>query len=239
MAKLKHAVCVLSALIFSYTAAYAAKSEYDNIHTVAVVPVIGETFTFARLGATIFGPNEQKTMPITDWGIDQAVVDQIQTLLSGRFTFKPIDIKAMQAASIPGIYLRSLPPDSGIDAYILVSNGSFQPPSTPSYLRGLGIYTHDGLFADLYAYYAVYDVSVYDAKTFKRIDGGRARMDDGGFLSYTPALRDAEKSAWADAPEVMTDQQRQAAKAAIEPLVQESLPHALRDAGLLDAPGKP
>ena len=167
MTKPRHIICVLSALALSCGSAYAAKSEYDNIHTVAVVPVIGETFTFAHLGATIFGPNDQRTMPIADWGIDQAVVDQIQTLLSARFTFKPIDIKAMQAASVPGVYLRSLPPDNGIDAYILVSNGSFQPPSTPSYIRGLGLYTHDGLFADLYAYYAIYDVSVYDAKTFK------------------------------------------------------------------------
>ena len=64
-------------------------------------------------------------------------------------------------------------------------------------------------------------------------------MDDGGFLSYIPALTDAKKSDWADAPELVTDEQRQAEKAAIGSLVQQSLPHALRDAGLLDAAGKP
>jgi hypothetical protein len=235
MRRLEFAVFLL---ILSSSTTYAAKDEYDNIHTVAVVTTIGDTFTYARVGPTVFGVNDQKTMPITDWGIDQAITDQIQTLLAPRFAFKSIDVKAMNAALNPGTYLRSLPPDSGIDAYILVTEGSLQLAGTPWLIRGLGLYDQDGMFTDIFGYYAAYEITVFDAKTFKRIDGGRSRTDNGGFLSYWPPLAPADKSDWTGAPELVTDHQRQDSKVAIEALVQQTIPHALRDSGLLDAPNK-
>jgi hypothetical protein len=49
-----------------------------------------------------------------------------------------------------------------------------------------------------------------------------------------PALSEGDAANWSDAPEKMTDAQKQILKVHLEQLVRETLPHALKSAHLLE-----
>jgi hypothetical protein len=232
----------MSLLPLDLTRAMAADvDEYANVHTVAVVSNFADKFSLTRIGALVFNNSEQ-SLPISDWGIDQAMPQMVAEVLSPRFTVKPLDDAAMRSAPKIGDYLRSLPPDNGIDAFIVMGPGvEINASGTNQTLHGLGMMRHDLILGGHdYEYYAFYSVIVLDGSLKKRLDHGSSRLSDGSrFLGYLPPFRHTDETNWADTAEALTDAQKQSLKEQMTQLTRDALPFALKSANLFaTAPAK-
>jgi hypothetical protein len=222
----------LSAL--SYNLASAADTdEYENIHTVAVISRVGDTFHFQQLGMTIFS-NSDTTIQVPDWELTDKIASMATAALSSRFTVIPSGLSDISGTADLRPLIRALPPEKIADAYIVIAESKRQVPMRNFYISGLGIFRQEMLFGRHFdMLHADYLVGVLDGKTFKQIDYGTSQMKDGGFLGPIPAEVPSDESNWADDPNTLTDLQKQAIKSQLTELIEESLPHALASANLI------
>src|SRR5262245_53461876 len=63
----------------------------EKARTVGVISAVGSTFALQKVGITVFG-NELNEVPITVWGLDDAVASRLSALLTKRFTVKRIAV---------------------------------------------------------------------------------------------------------------------------------------------------
>lgn len=134
----------------------------DQIHSIGIVSAIGDQIQAKFIGVTIFANSEEEFSP--DWGLDAYVEQKIAATLSGRFVIKPI--KAGSKALLlkrPVLlssgdadleaYVKSLPPDNGVDAYVIVRKRLVSDPfdHTNQLLWGVGVYHHARLGGDPHA----------------------------------------------------------------------------------------
>jgi hypothetical protein len=207
--------------------------EYSNIHSVAVISRVGDTFTFKEVGGTVFS-NSEKTIQIPDWGIDDKIVSLATEVLSSRFTVIPAELSGLSVTADLRPLIRNLPPEKIADAYVVISELTREIPMTNQSLSGLGVFRQGKIFGGHSDWlHADYVVSVIDGKTLKQIDYGSARMNDGGVWNSVPAFVPTDESNWADDPDTLTDLQRQAIKLQLTELIEKSLPHALASANLI------
>jgi hypothetical protein len=242
-------LCLLTSLTISQEASAASTDEYANIHSVGVISAIGDDISLLKIGSTVFG-NGKSTLRTSDWNLDQAVVQQVTEAISARFAVKPITADATPLETndtrflhdgTPDVksFILGLPQSNDVDAYVVVRKTLVQDiyGGTNQYLWGLGIYRHSLIFGGsrdgIYAFYAV---QVIDAKTGKIIDYGTPRMSDGSILTTSLPWDSSDPADWAETPDAMTDQQKQAIKAHLLSLVEISLPRALKSAGLIELP---
>jgi hypothetical protein len=211
-------------------------NEYNNIHTVAVISEIGDSLTIGRVGSTAF-TNNQMSLPILEWGVDDTIRKLATEALSIRFTVKPLDPAAIKTPLDIEHFIQSIPPESTADAYVVISDLGWKDPYTSSYLSGLGLYRHDPTFGFLggthYAIYAYYRVDVIDGRTGKKIDYGTARMNDRGPAFNAPPFETTDGANWADTPDAITDAQKSAIKDQLLKLIATSMPFTLRSANLI------
>ncbi len=149
---------VLAVLLWGCAGASAA-----SIKRVAVISMIGDTFTTQKISLNLFDA-KQKTIPIGAWGIDQFVVSKLRKVLAGRFEVRPLAYRPVADANdvavkiVEGMRAQSAPKD--IDAYIVVTKSTVQDNSNQRYY-GLGIVDH-AVIGHRVELYVLYDITVVD-----------------------------------------------------------------------------
>lgn len=219
----------------------APAADYRDIHSIGVVSVIGSEIMVKGIGVTVFTNNAHGDI-VSNWNLDAGVTQWITIALSPRFTVKSIAVaqeRWIGCEDVLQCVTDALPSDQGVDAFIVVHPTRIGDPlGTNQDLSGLGLYRKAGLFGDaIYGMYAMYAVTVIDARTGEEIDGANARLPTGDFLGRAWPWVVMEEQYWpARGLRALDDARRQTIETRLTCLVELSLPMALHGVGLMKEP---
>src|SRR3981189_3274931 len=90
---LNFATTLLVSLNVSACATFqTGETKLQAVKTVGIISAVGDEMSFATAGLT--GPgNASRHFPIASWGLDDLIVQQATTALSGRFQVQPVTYK--------------------------------------------------------------------------------------------------------------------------------------------------
>lgn len=233
------------ALALSAPAYAGSADEYANIHTVGVISALGDSIDWTTVGLVVF-QNQQASLPISDWKLDDDIAQKVAAALKPRFTVKMIDtdVSALETLQVtvmrsvsPDLenFVRGLPASNGGDAYVIVSKAQLQDTvgGANQLLWGLGVYRHPLMFGrGLFAVYADYRVIVIDARSGKQIDFGSSYSPDSSILRQRYAWHRMPATDYAESPQAATAQQIADIKAELFKITEDSLGIALANANL-------
>jgi hypothetical protein len=235
------ATVVLLALSVGACATFATRqTKLQAVKTVGIISVVGNEISFEKAGLTGLG-NASQRFPIASWGLDDLIVQQATTALSGRFQVKPVTYKRAAFAMIgdspvtPVNLLRGNPfkklvqtevSPQGLDAYVVISKAKVNFGGGRK-IEGLGFVSYGTLLASYSQIHALYEISVIDGKTFDVIEKTAAPPLDG-----TAAVRIPGPSRMVDesfSPGAGDPVRNEKLRGAIKDLVMRSLSATLSD----------
>jgi hypothetical protein len=209
----------------------------DGIRQVGIISAFGDKFYLRKVGVTVFG-NESNEFPVAAWGIDDLVVTKVRAVLGRRLDVRPVTYQrsAFYERNVDGISgaVRAAGPTGGVDAYVVITHGVSKLGATNQFVSGLGLLEGSGgpLYSNRYFLYALYAVSIIDAKTFaskgivRSVMPGEAQINP---LPTTPLIgphRQVDKSWW---PTSLDAASNQRLKGAVVELIDKSLPNTLQE----------
>jgi hypothetical protein len=224
------------AVTLAFTAgAQAGDDEYAQVHTIAIVSVLGGALHWETTGLTRF---DYKTEDLhLGWNVDDYVEHSVSDALRGRFA---VSAKPLSRASFDGdaydhslsksalASINALPEAHGVDAYIVVTPAKLPAMGT----TGLVVSHHHGAFGrELTDLRSAFWVNIFDAHTGKRIDSGRANSLIE--LQQFGLMERCDNAIWADTAAQLSPQQQSQVADAIKAVVDKSLPFALSNATLI------
>lgn len=228
-----------AAILFAASgqAAADANKEYANVHTVAVISVLGNQMDMQTSGITVFGNDDYKLN--LDLGLDAQIVQQATAALQPQFTVKDVD-PAPFAGMALGTFglprqLPAMPKVEGVDAYIVVLPSELDPLPSTAEFRGL-VVSHGRGFGDgTTLITAQYAVVVFDAATGRRIDYGTGQIPSTkSIYGHVHPLEFCDNAIWSDAADKITDEQKGRVKKELSALVSRSIAYTMASAGLFD-----
>ncbi|HZO44896.1 MAG TPA: hypothetical protein VFB68_03335 [Xanthobacteraceae bacterium] len=213
----------------------------DGIRQVGIISAFGDRFQLRKVGVTVFG-NESNEFPVAAWGIDDLVVGKVRTILGRRFDIRPLTYQraAFQSPNFGGIgaMVQAAAPTSGVDAYIVITRATSQVGATNQSVNGLGILEASSpIYASTYTIYALYVVSIINAKTFASMGGVSALMPGEVPINpmRTTALRgphrQVDQSWW---PTSLDAASNQRLKGGVVELIDQSLANTLQHLQLIN-----
>src|SRR5437879_7355600 len=69
------------------------------VKTVGIISAVGDDMSFVKAGLTGLN-NPAQSLPIRSWGLDDLIVQQATTALSGRFQVQPVSYRRSAFAAI-------------------------------------------------------------------------------------------------------------------------------------------
>lgn len=220
----------------------SAADEYDNVHSVAIISILGNDVDMQTQG-TRFDYSDYKLH--TDWDFDALIRDYATKAVGDRFVVKndvidPQIFHGVENTAFVSVWseiadrLKAVPQKPDVDAVIVIypdatdTTGYFSP--------GLAV-THGVPFLFNQArtsLAATYGIGVYDAKTGHRVDYGTAKIAASGSISgkSTP-WENCPNAIWADSDDKLTADQKKTIRQELWSLITRSMPHALLNAGLI------
>jgi len=213
----------------------AAGDRYANVHSVAIVSVIGD-FVAMSNDSVFTGTENACLISTSDWRLDDAITERIGALLSPRFAVKSVTFDRAQLFNLRDSernlrrYITTLPTDNGVDAYIIVSKRYLTASAghAPE-IFGLTVLNRaiggPGVFA-------LYKIDVFDAKSGKQLAFAFGHTGVG-MLNFTEVVEDVDKSYWSATPSEFSAEQKQKLKSLISRITLNSLPYALYTADLI------
>lgn len=219
--------------------AAVASGTYASVHTIGVISAVGQTLMVADNGFFNFSKSGT-SVPISDWGLDDRIAQEVAASLSPRFAVKPIlfdrsslkDVRPGSYFGWSGVewkrYIRSMGTD-GVDAYVVVVPTTYMDPTGQTRVQMTGV----GLFGS--TAFAYYSVIVVDARSGNEIAHAAAVLPKRSWMGsqYIPPSEETGDPSLGDS-DVLGPEQRQKAKSAIESLIDNSINHALADVDLVD-----
>jgi hypothetical protein len=218
---LNFATTLLVALNVSACATFqTGETKLQAIKTVGIISAVGDEMSFARTGLT--GPNNRtQSFPIGSWGLDDMIVQQATAALSGRFQVQPVSYKRAAFAAVKdspvapvnlirGDVFKKLVQTEvspqGLDAYIVITKAKANFGGGGRKVEGIGFITYGTLLASYSQIHVLYEIRVYDGKTFDviekmtappldnaaevRLQGPSRQVDD----SYSPSTGDPARN---------------------------------------------
>jgi hypothetical protein len=235
------AMAVLLVLSSSAHAWFETRNaKLQSVKTVGVVSAIGDQFTFAKAGLTGFD-NSPRSVPIASWGLDDMIVREVSSALSGRFQVQPVtypraSFAVVQESPITAVNLVRGDPfkklvetevsPQGLDAYIVITRAKVNFGGGNRKVEGTGLITYSTVFESYSQIYALYEIRVVDGKTFDVIEKLAA-----GPLDNASSVRLPGPSRLVDAK---FDARDENLRPAIVDLIKRSLPLTLSDMHLLN-----
>lgn len=236
-------ICLLVALLAA--PAFAADDEYANVHTVAVISVVGDVEMKSLNDIRLTDTPNYRLPP--DTRLDAFVTAQVADALKSRFTVIQVAPERFPAAAWPvGLVssafdkmrtqLRADPALANVDAYVVVAPRTVDIMG--SIWTGLSVTHAHGIFGrDTTGLWAVYTVTVYDAKTGDRIDYGTAKLAHNGLA--VAATKQCDNVLWAETPDKLTAAQTHQIGDEFEATISQSLTVALEASRLIPDAGDP
>jgi hypothetical protein len=216
----------------------------DGIRQVGIISAFGDKFHLQKVGVTVFG-NESNEFSAAAWGIDDLVVTKVRTALGQRFDIRPVTYQrsafyepnsggigaATRAAGIAAD-TRAAGATGGVDAYVVITRGFSKVGATNQFVNGLGIIEASSpIYASSYFIYALYGVSIVDARTFASKGIVSARMPGESQINPLPTTfligphRKADQSWWPTSRDAASNQRL---KGAVVELIDQSLSYTLQ-----------
>jgi hypothetical protein len=160
------------------------ETKLQTIKTVGIISAVGDELSFARMGLTGLN-NASQSFPIGFWGLDDLIVQQATAALSGRFQVQPVSYQRAAFAAIkdsplaPANLMRGdrfkrlvqteVSPQ-GLDAYIVITKAKSNFGGGARKVEGIGFISYGTLLASYSQIHALYEVRVFDGKTFDVIE---------------------------------------------------------------------
>jgi hypothetical protein len=184
--------------------------------SVCVISAIGDTFSLQKIGVTVFG-NALDKHPIDAWGIDGFVGTRISAQLGQRFDARRIDypkgaFSPLERVRSPfsGDYkdyrqevrdiLSSIVVGQRCDLCVVVTKSGSVFSNTNQAVSGLGILeTGSPIITTVYLF-ALWEMRVYDGKTFAVLAHKRATGPDPVFLAVIRGPHRKVDTSWWPAP---------------------------------------
>jgi hypothetical protein len=160
------------------------ETKLQAVKTVGIISAVGDEMSFARAGLTGLN-NRSQSFPIGSWGLDDLIVQQATAALSGRFQVQPVSYQRAAFAAIkdspvaPVNLIRSDPfkklvqsevSPQGLDAYIVITKAKSNFGGGGRKVEGIGFITYGTLLASYNQIHALYEIRVFDGKTFDVIE---------------------------------------------------------------------
>jgi hypothetical protein len=226
-----------------------APGKLTGIRTVGIVSLVGDEVEFKNVGFTVFG-NTFKKIKLPELRLDDFIVERLTKLLAGRYEIRQVtydpksfpqdviwdrsDPGPLSDAKPGGEVIRSHVSPRGLDAYIAVVKYATGIAMSNQAVEGVGIFRGSGLFSsDVWAH-ALYQVVVYDGKSYEPIGAMLAQMPG---LGFAPAIhgpsKEVDETYWSDSPDSLSAEQKELLRKAFEDLIDRSLSETLRRLKLL------
>jgi len=222
------------------------ETKLQTVKTVGIISAVGDEITFARGGLTGLDNSSQR-FPIESWGLDDLIVQKVTAALNGRFQVQPVNYTRAAFAAIkdspvaPVNLVRSDPikklvqtevSPQGLDAYIVITKAKSTFGGGGRKLEGIGYLNYGTVLASYNQIHALYEVRVFDGKTFDVIEKMAAPpLDDVGAVRIAGPSRMIDESLSLGTGDPA---QNEKLHAAIADLVARSLPSTLSDMHLAD-----
>jgi hypothetical protein len=182
--------------------------------SIGVISAIGDKFSVQKVGLTVF-QNSLDEIAIDSWGIDERVVASMSAQLGKRFDVKRISYSKAAFAEVQkpkplfadnqddyrykiAEILRGLASTQKCDLYVVVTKSGSQVGNTNQSVGGIGIlYGGNGAIFTSVHLHALFDVRVYDGRTFAVLGHQRGSSGQSAFLSVIRGPnREVDKSWW-------------------------------------------
>ena len=222
------------------------ETKLQAVKTVGIISAVGDEITFARGGLTGLD-NRSQSFPIGSWGLDDLMVQQVTEVLNGRFQVQPVSYKRAVFAAIkdspvaPVNLVRGDPfkklvqnevSPQGLDAYIVITKAKSNFGGSARKVEGIGFLTYGTVMVSYNQIHALYEIRVFDGKTFDVIEKMVAPpLDDVGAVRIAGPSRMIDESF---SPSTGDPAQNEKLDAAIADLVARSLSSTLSDMHLAD-----
>ena len=177
-------VLAVASVPLNVTAAFETRAtRLQAIKTVGVISAIGAEISVTKTGLTPLNSAGQ-SVPVGSWGLDELIVQQATTLLSGRFRVQPVSYSRAAFAAVrdsavaPVNLIRGDPfkalvradvAPKGLDAYIVITRAKSKL-GTGRNVEGIGFAEYRTLLASYGIIHALYEVRIIDGKTFDVIE---------------------------------------------------------------------
>jgi hypothetical protein len=154
------------------------------VKTVGIISAVGDEMSFARAGLTGLN-NRSQSFPIGSWGLDDLIVQQASAALSGRFQVQPVSYQRAAFGAIkdspvaPVNLIRGDPfkklvqtevSPQGLDAYIVITKARSNFGGGGRKVEGIGFITYGTMLESYNQIHALYEIRVFDGKTFDVIE---------------------------------------------------------------------
>jgi hypothetical protein len=243
----RFATVVLIAVSVSACAAFETReTKLQAVKTVGIISAVGDEITFAKGGLTGLN-NRSQSYPIASWGLDDLIVQQATTALNGRFQVQQVSYNRAAFTAIkdspvaPVNLVRSDPfkklvqtevSPQGLDAYIVITKAKSSFGGGARKVEGIGFITYGTVMESYHQVHALYEIRVFDGKTFDVIEKMAAPpLDDEGQVRIAGPTRMIDESF---ATSVGNPAENEKLRAAIADLVARSLSTTLSDMHLAD-----
>jgi hypothetical protein len=159
------------------------ETKLQTVKTVGIISAVGDEMSFARAGLAGLN-NSSQIFPIRSWGLDDLIVQQATTALSGRFQVQPVSYNRAAFAAIkdspvaPVNLARGDPfkklvqtevSPQGLDAYIVITKAKSNFGGGRK-VEGIGFIAYGTLLASYNQIHALYEIRMFDGKTFDVIE---------------------------------------------------------------------
>ena len=180
--------------------------------SVCVISAIGDTYSVQKVGITVFG-NALDKVPIDAWGIDDFVAGKIGSH-GARFDARRLDYAKGAFAPLETVksvfssdykdrreeicdIARGIVASQSCDLCVVVTKTASMLGNTNQSLYGIGILDTGSLVFTNVSLFALWEVRVYDGKTFAVLAHQRARSGEVPFMTgiHGPH-RKVDKSWW-------------------------------------------
>jgi len=217
------------------------ETKLQAVKTVGIISAVGDDMSFVKAGLTGLN-NPAQSLPIRSWGLDDLIVQQATTALSGRFQVQPVSYRRSAFAAIkdspvaPVNLVRGDPfkqlvqtevSPQGLDAYIVITKAKSNFGGGSRKVEGIGFITYGTVLASYNQIYALYEIRVFDGKTFDVIEKRAASPLDNSAAMKLPGPSQLVDESFA--PSTGDPAQNEKLHAAIADLVARSLPSTLSD----------
>src|SRR6202022_3810263 len=176
------------------------ETKLQAVKTVGIISAVGDEMTFARMGLT--GPNNaNQSYSIGSWGLDDLIVQQATAALMGRFQVQPVSypraaFAAIKDSPVAAVNLVRGDPfkklvqtevsPQGLDAYIVITTAKSNFGGGGRKVEGIGFITYATLLSSYNQIHALYEIRVFDGKTFEVIEKrAAAPLENSGTRNLT------------------------------------------------------
>jgi hypothetical protein len=222
------------------------ETKLQAVKTVGIISAVGDEMSFARAGLAGLN-NSSQSFPIGSWGLDDLIVQQATTALSGRFQVQPVSYNRAAFAAIKDSpvapinlargdpfrkLVRTEVSPQGLDAYIVITKAKSNFGSGGRKVEGIGFITYGTVMESYNQVHALYEIRVVDGKTFDVVEKMTAPpLDDAGAVRIAGPSRTIDESF---SPSSGDPARNEKLHGAIADLIVRSLPSTLSDMHLAD-----